>query len=182
VVDVGEHKGYFGAFALLRGAAVVLSLEPERDNFRLLELTAASFRARGYEWVTRRAAVWSEPGQATLRVDAESWSHALTALETQAAGSEVQRVERESMEALLDEARALAAGRRIMVKIDAEGAECAIVAGTPASAWASVDEGFVEVHDFAPCTSQEVVARLAGAGLERTADALNVYHFRRRPS
>ena len=36
VLDVGAHKGYFGAWALSQGAALVVSCEPERSNFARL--------------------------------------------------------------------------------------------------------------------------------------------------
>ena len=47
VVDIGAHKGYFGAFAFVQGAKAVLSYEPEDENFAALERAAESFRARG---------------------------------------------------------------------------------------------------------------------------------------
>ena len=40
VVDVGAHKGYYGAYALLHGARAVVSYEPESANFALLESSA----------------------------------------------------------------------------------------------------------------------------------------------
>ena len=36
VLDIGAHKGYFGAWALSQGAALVVSCEPESSNFGLL--------------------------------------------------------------------------------------------------------------------------------------------------
>jgi hypothetical protein len=47
VVDVGAHKGYYGAYALGRGARAVVSYEPETANFALLERAAADARLRG---------------------------------------------------------------------------------------------------------------------------------------
>jgi len=47
VLDIGAHKGYFGAFALERGARTVISFEPESRNFELLERCAASYREQG---------------------------------------------------------------------------------------------------------------------------------------
>ena len=37
VLDLGAHKGYFGAYALARGARLVISFEPETANLELLE-------------------------------------------------------------------------------------------------------------------------------------------------
>ena len=44
------------------------------------------------------------------------------------------------------------AGDRLVAKIDAEGAECEIVLQTPVEVWQSVDEVFIEFHDFAGCS------------------------------
>ena len=56
-------------------------------------------------------------------------------------------------------------GRPLIVKVDAEGAECDIVLGTPVELWERVDEVFLEVHDFAPCTTDAIVDHLTQAGL-----------------
>ena len=45
VIDIGAHKGYFGAYALMHGAKQVVSYEPERQNFDFLTQTAQSFGA-----------------------------------------------------------------------------------------------------------------------------------------
>jgi FkbM family methyltransferase len=37
VLAVGAHMGYFGAWALSQGAALVVSCEPERSNLGLLQ-------------------------------------------------------------------------------------------------------------------------------------------------
>ena len=47
VVDVGAHKGYYGAYALAHGARWVVSYEPETANFALLERAASDVRERG---------------------------------------------------------------------------------------------------------------------------------------
>jgi FkbM family methyltransferase len=157
VVDVGGHKGYFGAYALLHGAKAVLSYEPEESNFAFLERAADSFRARGLDWRTVRAAVGAREREAELIVMRDSWSHSLHAgspEETQG----FQKVRVISIRDVLEQAQALAGP--ILVKIDVEGLECEIVLGVAKQAWASVDELFVEVHPFAPCTSGEVVAHL----------------------
>jgi hypothetical protein len=53
----------------------------------------------------------------------------------------------------------------VIVKIDAEGAECDIVLGTDVEAWQSVDAVFLEIHDFAPCSSADIIGHLESAGL-----------------
>lgn len=77
VLDLGAHKGFYGAHALAHGARTVISFEPETANLELLERSAATYRARGADWRVRRSAVGAERGEAELRVMSGSWGHAL---------------------------------------------------------------------------------------------------------
>ena len=162
VVDIGGHKGYFGAFALHAGAGEVRSYEPEAANFATLERAAGSFDR---PWRAHRAAVGSAAGEATLHLNAESASHSL--VHEQSGGPRrtvgAQTVPVVAMADVL--ADAAATGRRAIVKIDAEGAECDIVLGTPAEAWGAVDRVFLEIHDFAPCSSGAIIDHLRAAGM-----------------
>jgi len=167
VVDIGAHKGYFGAFALLGGARCVVSYEPASENFALLERAAASFRRRGLQWETRQAAVGEESGSGVLSLSAESWTHSLHA--RLPPSGPAQRVSSEVVSVVagrevLDDARRRASGDRLIVKIDAEGAECEICRAA-ASAWDPVDELFVETHDSAPCTVDDLLAEPRRSGL-----------------
>lgn len=162
VVDIGAHKGYYGAYALLEGAVEVHSFEPETENLALLRRTAATF---GDAWVVHGAAVGSVAGSATLNVSAESAGHSI--VKSQATGPRMTlRSESVAVVALADViARVRRPGSRLIVKIDAEGAECDIVLATPASVWQGVDQVFLEVHDFAPCSTAAIVDHLVAAGL-----------------
>jgi FkbM family methyltransferase len=166
VLDIGAHKGYFAAFALVHGARCVLSYEPASENFELLERAAATFRRRGIRWETRHAAVGEESGSAVLEVSAESWTHSLHALPqsgpARAVSSEV--VEIVAARLALDEAGRAASGGKLIVKIDAEGAECQICRAD-ATNWAPVSELFVETHDSAPCEVSDLLAEPGRAGL-----------------
>lgn len=167
VVDVGAHKGCFGAWALEQGARAVVSYEPEQVNFALLAECAASYRAEGHDWSVHRAAVGGVTGSADLHVMGASWGHALAP----SAGADadelgLQRVPVVAMGDVLAEAARKAAGRELVVKVNAEGAECSIVLETPLSAWKRVTEFLVEVHSWAPCTLDELNGYLAGAGLD----------------
>jgi FkbM family methyltransferase len=162
VVDIGGHKGYYGAFALHAGAAEVHSYEPESSNFASLARAAESFDGR---WIAHRAAVGAAPGEVTLYVNAESAGHSIVLEQSEGPrptlGSEL--VEQVAMAAVLEEV-----GRSdapVIVKIDAEGAECDIVLGTDVEAWCGVDAVFLEIHDFAPCSSPDIVRHLEAAGL-----------------
>ena len=166
VIDLGAHKGYYGAFALAHGARSVVSFEPENANFELLERSAATFRERGADWVVRHSAVGAEQGEATLHVMNASWGHTL-----HPPGSRteyevgLQPVLVEAMTDVLAEAKSLTVGRAgLVVKVNTEGAECEIVLGTPAEAWIGVSELFVEVHPWAKCTAAELADHLAPVG------------------
>ena len=78
VLDVGAHKGYFGAFALASGAAVVLSFEPAAKNYEALERAA---KPLGDRWHTRNAALGSTPGRGTLLLATTLWAHSLVEVE-----------------------------------------------------------------------------------------------------
>jgi hypothetical protein len=71
------------------------------------------------------------------------------------------------------------AGNRLIAKIDAEGAECEIVLRTPPEPWERVDEVFIEFHDFASCSSTEIVEHLGRAGHMLVGERFGVLHLRR---
>jgi FkbM family methyltransferase len=183
VIDLGAHKGYFAARALLLGAAEVWSYEPSVQNFTLLERAAESFNANGNRWAVHRAAVGPAGGTAQLHVSGESWAHSLLPLSQGGTRAEVgvEMVEVTALAAILDRA-AIRAASRVVVKMDIEGAECSCVTSTPYDAWRIVDEVLMEYHSFAPCPLDALVSYFADAGLElltagRRSD--DVYHFAR---
>ena len=169
VVDIGAHKGYYAAYALLNGARAVVSYEPEQENFALLERAAAAARRRGCDWRARRCAVGFEAGEAELHVMGASWGHALhppEAFSRHEIGRERVRVE--ALDDVLDDAAELAGGAHVTVKVNIEGEECPTVLRTPPSAWEGIDELFVETHPWAPCGADDLAGHLAPAGLVRT--------------
>jgi FkbM family methyltransferase len=176
VLDVGAHKGYFGAHALAHGARVVISFEPERANVELLERAASSFRARGKDWRVRPVAVGADEGEAELHVMSASWGHALhppAAFAEHEVGT--QRVPVVAAATILAEAHALAGPRgRLVVKVNIEGEECATVLKTPTEAWRDVDELFVETHLWATCGAAELAEHLAPAGFTRAESQAEV--------
>jgi FkbM family methyltransferase len=171
VLDVGAHKGYFGAFALMCGAALVLSYEPATTNYASLERAAHPFGAR---WRTRHAALGSESGTGTLHLDRTSWAHSLLTVE-RPAGDEIVTV--------VTLAEALAelppSSARLVLKVDAEGSECDIL--LQPSELERVDMLMVELHPkVAPCSYDEIAATLASAGLTPDPVTTGPLHFRRR--
>ena len=163
VVDVGAHKGAFGAYALQRGARSVISYEPEETNYGYLQACART--VPGERWSTHRAAVGSKAGTAELHVMGASWGHALTPSERADPEVGVQRVPVVAMVEVLAEASELAGRDHLVVKVNVEGAECDIVLGTPAASWEHAHAVLMEAHSWAPCTAAELVAHLEEAGL-----------------
>jgi FkbM family methyltransferase len=174
VVDIGAHKGYFGAYAFEQGARAVISFEPEEANLELLERSAASYRQRGLTRQVHAAAVGAARGEAELHVMSASWGHALhPPNEFSRWEVGVQRVAVVSIADSLAEARALSGpGSRLVVKVNVEGEECGIVLGTEPSTWQSVSELFVETHPWADCTATELAEHLAPVGLKSAPSAM----------
>lgn len=164
VVDLGAHKGAFGAYALERGARAVISYEPEETNYGYLQACAKS--VPGARWSTHRAAVGSEAGSAHLHVMGVSWGHALTPSERSEDAVGVQHVPVVAMSDVLAEAGDLAGTDRVVVKVNVEGAECDIVLGTPATHWEQAHAVLLEAHSWAPCTAAQLVAHLEESGLD----------------
>ena len=184
VLDLGAHKGYYGAYALAGGASAVTSFEPERANLELLGRTAGSHRASGRTWHVRPTAVGARAGETDLHVMDASWGHAINPPE-RFAEYEVgtQRIRVEALADVLAEAgTAKPAGAPLVVKVNVEGEECDAVLGTPPSAWEVVDEVFVETHPWASCGAAELETHLSQAGLRRAASAHPlVLRMRRAP-
>ena len=165
VLDVGAHKGYFGAYALTRGAQAVVSYEPEDANAVLLARSAATF---GERWQLVKAAVSAGAGEAELHVMSASWGHALhppRAFAEYETG--VERVPVLAMRDVLRQAVDALGAARLIVKINTEGEECETVLGTPADEWKVVDEVLVETHPWTACGPDELAAHLEPAGLTR---------------
>ena len=137
----------------------VAGIEPESANAALLERSAERYRRRGADWRVRQTAVGAQTGEAELHVLGSSWAHALHP-PAEFSRYEVgrQHVLVESAADVLAEGAELAAGGRLVVKVNAEGEECAIVLGTPVAGWTVASEVFVEVHPWASCTADELVA------------------------
>lgn len=172
VLDVGAHKGYFGAYALASGAVSVSSFEPEAKNFETLARTANRV---GEKWLTRQAAVGGTSGTGTLLVDRRSWSHSLVGVDDPVAEQPVSII-------TLDQAleHVPPGDRRVIVKIDAEGSECEILERPDALRRA--DLLLVEWHDEkASCSKDELTRRVEQAGLRLLPEAGGILRYARGP-
>ena len=108
VLDLGAHKGYFGAHALARGARLVISFEPDTANLELLERAAEAYRKARRGLAHPPSAVGAERGEAELHLMSGSWAHSLHPPDTWAQYEVgTARVTVEAMADVLEEARAL---------------------------------------------------------------------------
>jgi FkbM family methyltransferase len=164
VVDIGAHKGYFGAYVALQGARTVISYEPEEMNFRLLSDTAALFRRPDFAWTVHRKAVGKEGGLATLHVSGESWTHSLV---RKSSNGLQQKVDVVAMSRILEQSPV---DERVIVKIDIEGMECDVVLGTQEEFWRKAAGVFVETHEFASCSWDALASHLEAAGFTQSTD------------
>lgn len=173
VLDLGAHKGYYGAYAIAKGARTVVSFEPESGNVELLERAAETYRRTDVAWEVRQVAVGARRGAAELHVMGASWGHSLhppDAFAQYEVG--VEQVAVEAMSDVLADATSRAGERPLVVKVNVEGEECGVVLGTPAEAWTPVTELYVEMHPWAECTAPEVAGHVAPAGLSEVASAM----------
>jgi FkbM family methyltransferase len=170
VLDLGAHKGYYGAYALAHGARIVISFEPDTANLELLEQAAETYRTRGADWRIRPSAVGAQRGEAELHLMAGSWAHSLHPPDSWAQYEVgTRRVPVEAIGDVLEETRLL--GDRVVVKVNTEGEECAIVLGAPPEAWSVVSELFVEMHEWVPCNAAELAAHLTTVGFKELPTA-----------
>jgi len=166
VIDLGAHKGYFAVFALGRGAARVVSYEPEPMNFRRLAAAANAVP----HWTVRREAVAGKTGERLLS-RGESWSHTL--LDNGDGAVDRLAVQTISLANVL----AHHAGERHVIKLDIEGAECEALSSAPPEVLARVDELVVEPHPEAGCDRAAIVTIATAAGLRAVYDPTNLLHF-----
>jgi FkbM family methyltransferase len=169
VLDVGAHKGYFGAYALANDASFVVSIEPEARNFEALTRSAAQLGSR---WRTRNAAVGATSTTGTLLLDRTPWGHSLFHVSGPAGEQPVTII---TLEQALEELPA--GGTRTIVKIDAEGSECEILANASLE---RVDLLIVEWHtEKAPCSKEELIHVVESAGLRRAGKPDGLLYFAR---
>jgi FkbM family methyltransferase len=166
VLDVGAHKGYFGAYALACDASFVVSYEPSSRNFAALGRTAAAQEQR---WVVHNLAIGRARGKAVLHLDQTSWAHSLIESERRAGEERVEVI-------TLDDALAdLPPAPRTIVKIDAEGSEWDIVEAT---GQLDVDVLMVECHPATALrTEQELVELVAARGMRLVGVPAGVLRF-----
>lgn len=146
------------------------SFEPAAENYAALERAARPLHPR---WSTRNAALGATSGEGVLHLDRALWAHSLLDVE-QPVGE--QPVEVVTLEEALAELPT--GGSVTIVKIDAEGSECDILA-RPESL-ERVDVLLVEWHSSAPCSVEELTRVIGSAGLIATGRVGGAMQFERR--
>ncbi|MDZ5620039.1 FkbM family methyltransferase [Nocardioides bizhenqiangii] len=111
-IDVGANIGLYTIYALECGASVV-AIEPDPVN---AERVRENLRANGADAVVVAKALDREPGTVTMTTDLNERNHLLPA------GSDGQTVEATTLDDVIGD-------RTVMVKIDVEGAEEAVLHG-----------------------------------------------------
>ena len=180
VLDLGAHKGYFGALAMLDGAAAVVSFEPESINHGALERATITGRDRA-DWARHRAAVGATTGEVTLSVSTESWSHSIHA----PASGDVVRTERVPMVAFADvlaDAFANHPDRPVVLKLNIEGAAGDCLLSVPAETLGRLEVVLVDLEANTPQPLDDILGHIEAAGFELAGERELVYHFVRRGS
>jgi FkbM family methyltransferase len=142
VVDCGANAGYSAAYFLSRfDQCRVIAIEPDADNYRLLEKNLAKYGDRA---LCVHGALWSHPTH--LRIIEQAYRGGgfwARQVEECAAGSD-GALAGFDIPTLLDRA---AADRISILKMDIEGAE-AVVFGSGKTGWIDqVDTIMIELHD-----------------------------------
>ena len=156
VLDLGAHKGYFGAYALVHGASTVVSYEPAEANFSRLQRAAETFPG----WSVVRAAVGVETGEATLALSDESWAHRIGA-----GGEHSESVHVVGISDILGEAQ-----QPLVVKMDVEGLESELVTAAGPDLWRRAERIYVEWHPFASCSFPDFRSRFEQMGFSAAPD------------
>ncbi|MBV9110977.1 MAG: FkbM family methyltransferase [Gemmatimonadetes bacterium] len=141
VIDLGADAGYSAAWCLSRfPAARVLAVEPDADNFTLLSRNVAPYGDRA---LPLRAGVWTHSAGLKMEETAYRGGGEWARQVREARPGETADVPGLDLPALIDQT---GAERISLLKMDVEGAEAAIFAGS--CDWLErVDALAVELHD-----------------------------------
>jgi FkbM family methyltransferase len=182
VVDLGAHKGCFTLYAALGQADWILSFEPEEQNFHALSRAAMSLKSGSTKCLTYREAVAGRDEELDFYVTGQSWSHSLFP-RTDRGESRSVRVRTRTLDGVIAEAQRVGgSARRIIVKMDVEGAEWDILLSVSDEVLAEIAEMYIEMHPRPGHTLAGLVSRLAGAGLQSVPSTFDsILHVRRVP-
>ena len=163
VLDLGAHKGYFGAWALKHGASFVISCEPQSDNVQVLERTRSE-NVRSDDWEVMPIAVGANAGEVSLFVSPESWAHSIYAEMVDAVS--VERVAMVTLATVLERAFEKRPGQPVVIKLNVEGSAGPILMAATAAILAPVVEVHLDYEPGSPYDIAELLHHLAAAGLD----------------
>ena len=153
VLDVGAHKGYFGARVISEGASKVESFEPVHQNLTYLQRSASRVPA----WEVHESALGARAGTVDIHLNSDSWAHSI---QEPPAGLSIG-VQTVAVEALSDVlTRAASWDRPVVVKINVEGAAGPMILGTSAPDWEAVEWLWVDVEPSDPVGREGIVGHL----------------------
>ncbi len=159
VVDVGANVGIFSVYAVRRGAARVLAVEPHPNNAAFLERNLRTNEATGVE--VARCALADRDGTVRLTLAAKGVAHRLCDRDQDgAAPTESIEVTAETLAGLC---RARGVERIDLLKLDCEGAEGLILPSLGPEGLAHVDRIALEFHDRASPLDHSALQRLLEA-------------------
>ena len=166
VLDLGAHRGYFGSYALIRGAKEVYSFEPFNENYAALVAARDTFGELASSWHLEKCAIADYDGHVDLNVSTESWSHSIYA---PASGEVVDavRVPIRSFASVLAQVRSRHPTDDVVAKINVEGAAGDVILGTPIGLWDPVSCVLFDFEMNSPHPLSAVLDHLTRCGMER---------------
>lgn len=172
IIDAGANVGYASVrFAELYPRADIVAIEPDPDNFAILQQNIAAYpRVRGLQ-----CGLW--PGNARLVIEnpgAKSW-----AFRVREARPGEQGFAAVGIAAILDEHRARTLD---ILKLDVEGSELELFSDPGCHDWlARTNMIFVELHDrIKPGCTDAMESAIARHGFERQALGSNLILIRKQ--
>jgi FkbM family methyltransferase len=181
VLDLGAHKGFFSVYAIMEQAAVILSYEPEIENFRALKQSLSEHRSKEtIIFIKREAVTDKDAGEVIFYVTDESWAHSLH----QPEGHEkitIDKVMGCPFKDIISYARKIGGLKKnLIVKMDIEGSEHEVLRNTPTQYLSEINEMFIELHYTDSSIISATLQRLKTAGfLKPTYVTENVIHIKR---
>jgi FkbM family methyltransferase len=153
ILDLGANVGYASVqFAARWPQAVILAVEPERENMVLLKRNTGGYRTID----ALHAAVWSRPGEVAI-ANPDDAANAFRMTEAKAEAA--QKVPAYTIAQLIDR---MGCERLDLLKMDVEGAEVEIL--RDAASWLDrVNVMIIELHDrLVPGCGEALCAALHG--------------------
>lgn len=163
-LDIGAHIGSFSLVVTERWpSAAGVACEPSSSNFAALRHNLSLNPGRSVECI--KAAVVGDGQPSTLRFSYNPRAPqegALLPAPTANGGAEIEVVSALAFSELVRKSP----DTIDLLKIDVEGAEYGIIAGTPLDLLGRAKRIVLEYHPMPGCSERDIVARLAQAGLE----------------